>query len=167
MLARPTWTRRPRSLGASQRSPRSPGKSTTLGRVFCLVCDLGIHRTRWTVLSEAHRLLISRVAVRILCHLTVLTWLGIFPRIIAHLSLLRRLLLSLHFCLLVVVVAWHFGLVGCLHCVVHVVVWILWEGMTTFVVSVCRGHLGMVHGIRVWDTVRGKAQEQRPRVRVL
>ena len=39
------------------------------------------------------------------------------------------------------------GLVGSclvvgLHCVVHVVVWILWEGMTTFVGSVCGGHLG-------------------------
>ena len=46
LLAQPTCTRRPRSLGASQSSPRSPGKSTTQGRVFCLVCDLGIHRTR-------------------------------------------------------------------------------------------------------------------------
>ena len=90
---------------------------------------------------------------------------GISPRVITNISLLQCLILALHLVslwvvfvflqlVLVGVVVGHVGLVGCPHCVVHVVVWILWEGMTTFLGSVCRGHLGMVHGIRVWSTVR-------------
>ena len=51
-----------------------------------------------------------------------------------RLSLHLRLVVVSVLCLVGVV--WHVGLVGCLHCVVHAVVWILWEGMTTFVGSV-------------------------------
>ena len=81
-----------------------------------------------------------------------LTWSGIFLRVIAH--LFRSLLLSLHLFLLVVVVVRVVGL----HCVVHVVVWVLWEGIAALVESVCYWHMEMIHGIRVWDTVRGKMQ---------
>ena len=45
-----------------------------------------------------------------------------------------------------------------LHCVVHVVDWILWEGTAALVESVCYWHMETMHEIRVWGTVKGKVQ---------
>ena len=84
------------------------------------------------------------------CHVETSPFICVF---LAHVVVLFRVVVGVHVGL--VWVLWHVGLVGRLHCV-RVVVWTLWVGTTTFVGSVCRGHLGMVHGIRVWDTVRGQ-----------
>ena len=62
-----------------------------------------------------------------------------------------------------------------LHCVVHVVVWTLWEEWMTFVGCACWRHMEVTCSIRVWNTVRDKLQsmcikglrKQSQRVRVL
>ena len=72
---------------------------------------------------------------------------------------------SIHLCLLVpwsilhpVVVVVHVGRVVGLHCVVLVVDRTLWEGLATLVENVCCWHMEVIHGIRVWYTVRDKVQ---------